>query len=278
MIVCGIGYGYLTHFTFQRLCKLGATGIGITSQKKYKNQINNIIILNRNEIKESILLSTHLLITAPPQKIGCHILKGFDKTIVRSNIRSVIYISSTGVYGNHNGSWVTENSDLRAKSYYDKIRIKAEKQWRSFCKKNNITLNIIRISGFYGPERIKINSKKKIIILEKKGHFFSRVHILDAARVISKIILESSSSDIWNLSDDNPTSRKDFLLHIMKIKNINRFKVISYTDFEKNLPERSKKFWTNNKKVSNKKIKEYFDYKFIFPSFKNGLLNLKEYL
>ncbi len=278
MIVCAIGYGYLSRFIFQRLCRLGITGLGITSKEDYINDLDNVRIFKRDKIKNALSFSSHLLITAPPQEHGCEILDNYSKNILHSNIRSILYISTTGVYGNHKGAWVNENSQLNATFDKDKKRLKAENRWKYFCNKNKINLNIIRISGFYGPLRIKNFEDGKVKIIEKEGHFFSRVHILDAARIISKIILQSRNNEIWNISDDKPTSRAEFLLEIIKIKSIKKYEVISYKNYLKTKPESMKKYWLNNKRISNQKVKKFFKYQFIFPTYKNGLKNLKEYL
>ena len=278
MIVCALGYGYLTQFVFNRICALGIKGIGVTSKNINNSEFANIIFVNRDKIKEVLAYSTHLLITAPPDDKGCFIFKKYSSQILESNIKSLIYISSTGVYGNHNGDWVDENSVLNAKSHFDKIRVKAEKQWKKFCKKNNLNLNIVRISGIYGPERIISFNKKKLDVIIKKNHYFSRIHILDAARLISKIILENFHNEIWNLADDFPSSRELFLLEVIKIKNIKNFERIPFEEYEGTLSERAKKFWLNNKKVSNFKVKKYFEYRFIFPNYRRGIKNLKEYL
>ena len=278
MIVCALGYGYLTQFVFNRICALGIKGIGVTSKNINNSEFANIIFVNRDKIKEVLAYSTHLLITAPPDDKGCFIFKKYSSQILESNIKSLIYISSTGVYGNHNGDWVDENSVLNAKSHFDKIRVKAEKQWKKFCKKNNLNLNIVRISGIYGPERIISFNKKKLDVIIKKNHYFSRIHILDAARLISKIILENFHNEIWNLADDFPSSRELFLLEVIKMKNIKNFERIPFEEYEGTLSERAKKFWSNNKKVSNFKVKKYFEYRFIFPNYRGGIKNLKDYL
>ena len=268
MIVCALGYGYLTQFVFKRICALGIKGIGVTSKNINNNEFANIIFVNRDKIKEVLTYSTHLLITAPPDDKGCSIFNKFSSQILASNIKSLIYISSTGVYGNHNGDWVDENSVLNAKSQFDKIRVKSEKQWKTFCKKNNLNLNIVRISGIYGPQRIIKFNKKKLDVIIKKNHYFSRIHILDAARLISKIILENFNNEIWNLADDFPSSRELFLLEAIKIKNIKNFARIQFEEYEATLSDRAKKFWLNNKRVSNSKVKKYFEYRFIFPNYK----------
>ena len=278
MIVCALGYGYLTQFVFKRICALGIKGIGVTSKNINNKEFTNIIFVNRDKIKEALTYSTHLLITAPPDDKGCSIFNKFSSQILASNIKSLIYISSTGVYGNHNGDWVDENSLLNAKSQFDKIRIKSEKQWKTFCKKNNLNLNIVRISGIYGPQRIIKFNKKKLDVIIKKNHYFSRIHILDAARLISKIIIENFNNEIWNLADDFPSTRELFLLEAIKIKNIKNFARIEFEEYEATLSDRAKKFWHNNKRVSNSKVKKYFEYRFIFPNYKSGIKNLKEYL
>ncbi len=278
MIVCALGYGYLTQFVFKRICALGIKGIGVTSKNINNNEFVNIIFVNRDRIKEVLAYSTHLLITAPPDDRGCSIFNKFSNQILASNIKSLIYISSTGVYGNHRGGWVDEKSSLNAKSQFDKIRVKSEKQWQTFCKKNNLNLNIVRISGIYGPQRIIKFNKKKLDVIIKKNHYFSRIHVLDAARLISKIILENFNNETWNLADDFPSTRELFLLEVIKIKNIKNFAKIQFEEYEKTLSDRAKKFWINNKRVSNFKVKKYFEYRFIFPNYKGGIKNLKEYL
>ena len=182
LIVGALGYGYLSSFVFRRLCNLGVIGIGVTSKNNNYDHAKNISILDWKQIQKAISFTSHLLITAPPQNKGCPIFNDFSETILKSNIRSVIYISSTGVYGNHNGAWVNENSPIRAKSFFDKNRVIAEKQWQNFCTNNHLSLNIIRLSGIYGPQRILKITKGNPVVVLKENHYFSRVHIFDAAR------------------------------------------------------------------------------------------------
>ena len=72
---------------------------------------------------------------------------------------------------------------------------------------------------------------------------------------------------------------EDFIMEAIKIKKIKKnINFLTFEEYSKNLTAKSKKFWLNNKKVSNKKIKNFFRYNFIFPDYKSGLKNLKEYL
>lgn len=280
MIICSIGHGYLASFLFKELCALGVLGLGVSSKETFINKSSeNFKIYNRSEVKNAISYSTHLLVTAPSNKNGCPVLNNYFNFIAKSNIKSIIYISTTGVYGNHNGEIVNEDSLLKARYASDRYRTLAENQWSKFSKNNNNLLNIVRVAGIYGPGRVNgfsKNKKKQYIV--KKNHFFSRIHVLDIARIISKILLESNCTEVWNLSDNLSSTREDFLLEIIKLKKIKKYETISFKKSKVNLSKKARKFWYNNKRVSNKKVKQKLRYYFLFSTYKNGLKNLIYYL
>ena len=279
MIICSIGHGYLASFLFKELCSLGALGLGVSSKEAYINKgLDNFKNFNRNEAESAISYATHLLVTAPPNKKGCPIFNDYYNLIINSNIKSVTYISTTGVYGNHKGQIVDEGSLLQARHSSDKYRVLAESQWSKFLKSKNNILNIVRVAGIYGPGRVNGFFKKEKINIVKKNHNFSRIHIFDIARVISKILLETNSNEIWNLSDDVSSTREEFLLEIVKLKKIKSYKTLDFREYKKKLSKKARKFWLNNKIVSNKKLKKELRYHFIFPSYKEGLKSLKYYL
>ena len=79
----------------------------------------------------------------------------FQKQIKNSNIRSVVYVSTTGVYGDHQGKWVDENLSIKGENnIFDKSRIDSENFWIHFCKKLN-NIEYCKIGAIYGPGRPK---------------------------------------------------------------------------------------------------------------------------
>ena len=246
MIICSIGHGYLASFLFKELCASGVLGLGVSSKETFLNKnLDNFKIFNRSEVKNAISYSTHLLVTAPSNKKGCPVFNNYFNLIARSNIKSITYISTTGVYGNHKGEIVNEDALLKPRYASDRQRILAENQWSNFSKNNNNVLNIVRVAGIY---------------------------------VISKIPLESNSTDIWNLSDNLSSTREDLLLEIVKLKKVKKYETISFKKYKVNLSKKARKFWYNNKRVSNKKVKQKLRYFFLFSNYKNGLKSLKYYL
>lgn len=274
MIVSCLGYGYVSSYLLKEIASNGINCIGITDNliSLNKKTYGNISVLPRRNTEEVIDFSTHLVIAAPPQKSSCPVLYKFQKKIKNSNIRSVVYISTTGVYGDHQGKWVDENSSIKGENnIFDKSRINAEKNWIHFCKKSLITLNIVRLGAIYGPGRPKTDDNffKNIII--KNNHFFSRVHVFDISRLITKILLNCHNSACWNIVDELPSTRKDFVERIINLKNVKNYNFIMYGEKNKYLKTLKNKFWLSNKKVSAKKIKKYFKYSYLFPTYVSGL-------
>ena len=196
------------------------------------------------------------------------------KTIVKSNINCVVYISSTGVYGDHNGNFVDETSSIKGKNISDKSRINSEKHWKKFCQNNQIKLNIVRLGSIYGPSRCNSFKGKRKEIIIKKNHYFSRIHIYDISRIITKILLEGYSNEIWNVVDNKPSSREDYLKEIIKLKKTKNFKTIDFVKIKESMEKKTKKYWTNNKRVDNSKIRFKLNFTFLFPSYKEGLKSL----
>ena len=219
MIVCSLGHGYVSKYLLKDLASSGVKCFGITNKKKSIEKLSyeNISLLPRSMSLDTINRSTHLLVSAPPNESGCPIFTKFNKYIKNSNIRSIIYVSTTGVYGDHNGKWVNEKSELNGKNnIINKNRINAEKSWINFCTRNHILINVVRLGAIYGPGRPKIEKKILIDALIKNNHFFSRIHVQDIARLISKILLNSNKNNIWNIVDETPSTRENFLNRIIE--------------------------------------------------------------
>ncbi len=277
MIVGCLGYGYIASYLFKELSANGVRCYGVTDNQLSldKETLENILLLPRKMTLEVINNSTHLVITAPPEKKLCPILSKYKENIEKSNVSSVLYVSTTGVYGDHKGAWVNEKSITKGiNNIYGKRRIESENAWIKFCKSRSIILNIIRLSAIYGPGKIKIKKDFFKNILMKENHYFSRVHVLDIARLMTKILCNSNTFNYWNIADELPSTREEFVKKIIKIKNIKKYNFINYIDQKESLSKLGKKFWEENKKVSSKKIKKKYNYTYLFPNFRSGLKHI----
>ena len=270
-----LGLGNISIELCSSLKKKGFNVFGSTDNTYRKTALKKlgIKIFSRSNINECILKADKIIITIPPDKNGCPVVRNFSKEIIKSNIQWIGYLSSTSVYGNHNGKVVKENSLLRPKDEVAKSRIEGEKDIQVLGEKHSIAVEIFRVSGIYGKDRnvIKQILSKKVKPLYKKGHFFNRIHEEDIARVLTRACLNKTNSGVVNLSDDMPASQLDLISHAFSIMNIKMPKYENYNDISSKIPLSVRRFWENNRRVDNTLLKKRYG-ELLHPTYKEGLL------
>ena len=245
------------------------------SSKENFNGINyNSYLFNSDKFDNNLLPklkeADHILVSIPPEKQEDLVVKNFSKFIEGSEAKWITYLSATSVYGDHNGEWVNELSETKPTSSNGISRLKAENSWLSLQMRKNLSVQIFRLSGIYSNEknilvRLKLGTAK---LINKDDHYFSRIHVEDIANILFKSLSKFKSGEIYNLADDKPSSSKEITLHGAKLLNIKDIKKIEVNEIESEI---SKSFYKDSKKVSNKKVKDYFTYNLKFPTYVEGL-------
>jgi nucleoside-diphosphate-sugar epimerase len=213
---------------------------------------------------------THILISIPPNDSGDIVFQDYAEIINNlPHLEWLGYCSTTGVYGDHNGAWVDENSPTNPKHLRAKRRLMAEEQWLQ----NNKTTHIFRISGIYGPKRSALDSLKNGSAkrIDKPGHVFCRIHVDDIAQALFASTQNKTAGEIFNLADDNPAEQSEVIAYAAEILHITPPALIKFENAD--LSEMARDFYSANRRVSSKKIKEKLGIKWLYPSYKEGLLH-----
>jgi nucleoside-diphosphate-sugar epimerase len=213
------------------------------------------------------------LVSIPPISGEDIVIKNFKDPLKNTNAKWITYLSATSVYGDHNGEWVNEKSETKPSTLNGKNRLKAENDWRVFSKENNLPLQIFRLSGIYSKQnnilkRLKTGQAK---IIKKEKHFFSRIHVEDIANILFISLKKFKTNEIFNISDDQPASQEEVAVYGALLLKMNKPNPLKIEDLEEGM---LKDFYKESKKVDNKKIKNFFNYQFIYPSYKEGLDNI----
>ena len=281
----GVGFTGLQtceYFNDQKWITSGTT----RDRNKKVNPNIELIEYNPNKgkvyLSESLASSKILLISIAPDKNGDVVLKSNYEDIanaLKTSVKRVIYLSTTAVYGDANGSTVDEKYKINPQSDRAKSRILAESQWTDLCDKFGVTLNILRLSGIYGTGRNQIrnliNGTAKRII--KEGHVFNRIHVADIARIIYMLSVSDIKSDIFNISDDMPAPPQDVVEFAARLLNTDPPEPVMFS--EAILSEMARSFYSETKYIINQKIKEKLGLELKYPNYKLGLRDiLKEEL
>lgn len=271
------GYGY-TASTLAKNLNPNKWNISGTSRSKTKDKYCKVLSYNKFEIEAVLKNATHILISIPPNDDGDIVFQEFNELIENyKNIKWIGYLSSTAVYGNHNGNWVDEKTNTNPSGQRGRNRKLAEDQWLNFGKENNISVNIFRLSGIYGPNRNALSQVKngRARSINKESQVFSRIHVSDIAQVIEAAINKALQNEIFNLSDDYPCSSIEVNNYAASLLKTPNPEIINFE--EADLSEMAKEFYNDNRRVSNKKIKEKLGIALKFPTYREGLDKLFTY-
>ena len=219
---------------------------------------------------ENLKSSDHILISIAPVNGKDIVVKNFQHILENSTPKWITYLSATSVYGNHNGNWVDENSKTNPTSINGMNRLSAEKSWLNLAIRKNLQLQILRLSGIYSNQnnvltRLREGNAK---IINKKNQFFSRIHVEDIANILFESLQKFKAKEIYNVSDDKPASTEEIILYGSKLLNTEKPEIVELSSIES---EMVKNFYKDSKKVSNKKMKEFFNYKLKYPTYVEGL-------
>ena len=143
---------------------------------------------------------THLLISVPPDAKGDPVLDMAETAIREAlpELQWIGYLSTTGVYGDHDGALVDEAVPVNPNAARSRRRAEAEARWQA------LGAHIFRLAGIYGPGRsalddVRAGTAKRIV---KSGQVFSRIHVEDIATVLEASMNRPRPGAIYNVCDD----------------------------------------------------------------------------
>jgi len=278
-IIC-FGFGQVAKNFIKKLKEQGVTfKLTTTSREESKTKefenINYESFQFTEERFDKKLISRfeeadHILLSIAPISGTDIVIKNLKEYFKSSKFKWITYLSATSVYGNHNGEWVNENSETKPTSPNGIERLKIENEWMQLASKFDLPLQIFRLSGIYSNQynilkRLKSGEAK---IINKKNHYFSRIHIEDIANALSISLNKFKKKEIYNISDNQPASAEVVAMYGVKLLGIDKPKTIEINEIESKM---LKNFYKDSKKVDNKKMKEFFNLKLKYPTYVEGL-------
>ena len=230
-------------------------------------------VLWEKDLSDYIAAASHLLISSGPDVEGDPTLRRYrDQITARAtDFDWVGYLSTTGVYGDHQGGWVDESTPLTPSTRRGQLRVEAEAAWQSI---SGLPLHIFRLAGIYGPGRgpfakVRNGTARRII---KKGQAFSRIHVDDIAQVVAASIDRPNPGAVYNLCDNDPAPPEDVIAHAAELLGLPVPEAVDFDDAEMTPMARS--FYAESKRVRNHRIQEELGVDLKYPDYRTGLAAL----
>lgn len=223
------------------------------------------------DLRPALSQATHLLTSVAPGADGDPVLAEYaDDLRAARHLEWVGYLSTTGVYGDHQGGWVDETAPLTPATKRGKARVDAEAAWAEL----GLPLHIFRLAGIYGPGRgpfakVRNGTARRVI---KPGQVFSRIHVEDIAQVVLASINRPNPGAVYNVCDDDPAPPQDVLEHAARLLGLPVPPAVPFDEAEMSPMARS--FYSDSKRVRNDLIKDELGVKLKYPDYHTGLAAL----
>ena len=271
------GHGYSAKALARLLVPRGWTLYG-TTRKPEKCALLEAegvipILWPDGDLSEALNAATHILMSAAPGEEGDPVLAryGLEIAEIAERLSWAGYLSTTGVYGDHQGAWVDETAALTPATRRGQMRVEAEREWAQIP---GLPLHIFRLAGIYGPgrgpfEKVRNGTARRIV---KPGQIFSRIHVEDIAQVLAASILRPNPGAAYNVCDNNPAPPQDVIGYAAELLGLPLPPEVSFEEAEMSPMARS--FYAESKKVDNSRIKEELGVDLIYPDYQTGLQEL----
>ena len=222
------------------------------------------------ELAAALIEATHVLVSVAPGSDGDAVLNTCSDLLAEARPQAICYLSTVGVYGDHDGAWVDEASECRPVSERSVRRVAAEQAWTDFGRATGIPVSIIRLAGIYGPGRgpfrkLKDGTSRRII---KPGQVFNRIHVDDIAQICEAALVRKASG-IFNGADDQPSPPQDVIVYSAGLLGIEPPPEVAFE--EADMTEMARTFYGENKRVKNERIKSELGITLIHPTYREGL-------
>ncbi|WP_170790288.1 SDR family oxidoreductase [Ruegeria lacuscaerulensis] len=216
---------------------------------------------------------THLLISTAPNAEGDPVLAALKDEITEraAQFKWVGYLSTTAVYGDHQGDWVDETTPATPTAQRGRWRVQAEQQWLTIP---GLPTHIFRLAGIYGPGRGPFSKLKRVGMrrIIKPGQVFSRIHVADIAQVLAASMAAPNPGAIYNVCDDEPVPPQDVIAYAAELQGLPLPPAVPFDKAD--LTPMARSFYNENKRVRNDRIKDELGVKLLYPDYRVGLTSL----
>ncbi|MEN0087070.1 MAG: SDR family oxidoreductase [Pseudomonadota bacterium] len=220
--------------------------------------------------------ATSLIISISPGEAD-PVLAAIEKTgglaAVCPRLEWIGYLSTVGVYGDHDGAWVDETTICKPVSTRSHERLAAEEAWRQAADAREVPLGIFRLSGIYGPGRNTFVNfdKGRARRLVKPGQVFNRIHADDIATAL-ELARAQKADGLFNVTDDMPAPPQDVVTEAARIMRVEPPAELDFATAD--LTPMARSFYGENKRVSNTKAKTELGWQPRFPTYEIALEHL----
>ena len=187
--------------------------------------------------------------------------------------KKIIYISTSGVYGDCQGAWVDESRPVNPQSDRARRRVNAEQQLSAWCEQHQLPYVILRVPGIYGAGRWPLESIKRgqPVVQRSESPYSNRIHQDDLAQICVAAALRSEAQGIINVGDGQQSTMADYFQGIAKAFGLPIPQEVSWQQAQRVLSPGMLTYLNESRRIDNSRMMELLKVKLRYPSLQSAL-------
>jgi nucleoside-diphosphate-sugar epimerase len=191
--------------------------------------------------------------------------------------RRLVYISTSGVYGDCGGAWVSETHRLNSTSPRSQRRMDAERQIRKWAKRNGVNASILRVPGIYAADRLPLGRIKQGTpgIVDTEDSYTNHIHADDLARISVAALQRGMACRVYHASDDSQLKMGEYFDSVADAFGLPHVPRVSRAEAQRVLSEMMLSFVNESRRMTNQRMKRELKVKLGYPTVGDMLVTIR---
>jgi len=199
-------------------------------------------------------------------------LRNFVATCEQALPRTLIYLGTSGVYGDCDGEWVNENRPASPQTDRARRRLAAERIVGEWCEAHGVEYVLLRVGGIYGPDRLPVDRVARMTVIRpEEAPWSNRIHVDDLVRTLVQAAQRGRSGRIYNVADGHPTTMTDYLFRVADVAGLPRPRTVPLAEAPGQLSSAMLSFVRESRRLDVTRMREELGVTLQFPTLDTGL-------
>ena len=279
-----IGCGYVGTRLARQYLKQGERpeGVVASEESRLRLQAEGItarrLDIDSDDLGALQLDGVRLFLLTPPPAVGNSDTR--TRRLVEAFFRQgqpkrIVYISTTGVYGDCCGEWVDETRPVRPAVDRARRRWDAEQVLHDWSQSCGGGLVVLRVAGIYGPGRLPLEriARGLPLVRAEDAPWSNRIHVDDLVAACIAAMGRGRNGAVYNVCDGHPSTMTDYFFQVAEAMGLERPPVIPFDEAEGRLSVGMMSYMRESRRLSNRKMREELGVELRFPTLSAGLAN-----
>ncbi|RRQ21859.1 SDR family oxidoreductase [Thiohalobacter thiocyanaticus] len=187
--------------------------------------------------------------------------------------RRIVYISTSGVYGDSGGDWIDESFPLNPGTPRGRRRLAAEQALQAWSEQTGVAVVILRVPGIYGPGKLPLERIRQglPILREEDCPYTNRIQVDDLISACCAAMERGEPGAAYNVADGHPSTMADYFACIAKAAGLPPPPTVTRAEAPEKLSRGMQAFMNESKRLDNRRLREELGVELQYPDLEAGL-------